>query len=231
MRLDKFLCENGCGTRSQVKQLVKQGRVCVNGLSCKSADLKIDENNDTVSVDGRALNYAKFVYYMFHKPAGCVSATKDNHDKTVLDFIKKEDRKADLFPVGRLDKDTEGLLLITNDGGLAHRLLSPKKHVPKTYYVKIKSPLSEADVKRLEEGVDIGEEKETLPANVEVLEETKILLTISEGKFHQVKRMLLAVGNEVLYLKRLSMGSLKLDENLKAGEYRALTGEEIEKLC
>lgn len=231
MRLDKFLCENGCGTRSQVKQLVKQGRVCVNGLSCKSADLKIDENNDTVTVDGRTLNYAKFVYYMFHKPSGCVSATKDNHDKTVLDFIKKEDRKADLFPVGRLDKDTEGLLLITNDGGLAHRLLSPKKHVPKTYYVKIKSPLSEADVKRLEEGVDIGEEKETLPANVEVLEETKILLTISEGKFHQVKRMLLAVGNEVLYLKRLSMGSLKLDENLKAGEYRALTGEEIEKLC
>lgn len=231
MRLDKFLCENGCGTRSQVKQLVKQGRVCVNGLPCKAADLKIDENNDAVSVDGRKLNYSKYVYYMFHKPAGCVSATKDNHDKTVLDFISEEDYKADLFPVGRLDKDTEGLLLITNDGGLAHRLLSPKKHVPKTYYVKIKVPLSEAHIRLLEEGVDIGEEKKTLPAKVEVLKEQEILLTISEGKFHQVKRMLLAVENEVLYLKRLSMGSLKLDENLKAGEYRALTGEEIKELC
>lgn len=231
MRLDKFLCENGCGTRSQVKQLVKQGRVCVNGLPCKSADLKIDENNDAVSVDGRKLNYSKYVYYMFHKPAGCVSATKDNHDKTVLDFISEEDYKLDLFPVGRLDKDTEGLLLITNDGGLAHRLLSPKKHVPKTYYVKIKAPLSEAHIRLLEEGIDIGEEKKSLPAKVEVLKEQEILLTISEGKFHQVKRMLLAVENEVLYLKRLSMGSLKLDENLKAGEYRALTGEEIKELC
>lgn len=231
MRLDKFLCENGCGTRSQVKQLVKQGRVCVNGIPCKAADFKIEENDDIVSVDGRELKYAKFVYYMFHKPSGCVSATKDNHDKTVLDYIKKEDNKADLFPVGRLDKDTEGLLLITNDGALAHKLLSPKKHVPKTYYVKIKAPLSSEDIQRLEEGLDIGEEKNTLPAKVEILEECEILLTISEGKFHQVKRMLLAVGNEVLYLKRLSMGSLKLDENLKAGEYRALTGEEIKELC
>ena len=231
MRLDKFLCENGCGTRSQVKQLVKQGRVCVNGIPCKAAEQKIEENSDVVSVDGRELSYTKFVYYMFHKPAGCVSATKDNHDKTVLDFIKKDDYKADLFPVGRLDKDTEGLLLITNDGGLAHRLLSPKKHVPKTYYAKIKAPLSAENIKSLEEGLDIGEEKKTLPAKVEIIKEQEILLTISEGKFHQVKRMLLAVGNEVLYLKRLSMGSLKLDENLKAGEYRALTGEEIDRLC
>ena len=231
MRLDKFLCENGCGTRSQVKQLVKQGRVCVNGIPCKAADQKIEENSDAVSVDGRELSYTKFVYYMFHKPAGCVSATKDNHDKIVLDFIKKDDYKADLFPVGRLDKDTEGLLLITNDGGLAHRLLSPKKHVPKTYYAKIKASLSAENIKSLEEGLDIGEEKKTLPAKVEIIKEQEILLTISEGKFHQVKRMLLAVGNEVLYLKRLSMGSLKLDENLKTGEYRALTGEEIDRLC
>ena len=194
-------------------------------------DLKIEESNDKVSIDGRELSYTRFVYYMFHKPAGCVSATKDNQDKTVLDYINKEDYKPDLFPVGRLDKDTEGLLLITNDGDLAHRLLSPKKHVPKTYYVKIKAPLSETDIKLLEEGIDIREEKKTLPAKVEILKEQEILLTISEGKFHQVKRMLLAVENEVLYLKRLSMGSLKLDENLKAGEYRALTGEEIEELC
>ncbi len=231
MRLDKFLCENGCGTRSQVKQLVKQGRVCVDGIPCKAADLKIDETKAVVTLDGRELVYTKFVYYMFHKPAGCVSATKDEHDKTVLDYIREEDKKADLFPVGRLDKDTEGLLLLTNDGALAHNLLSPKKHVPKTYFVQIKDPLSSEKKKMLEEGVDIGEEKMTLPAKVDVLKENEILLTISEGKFHQVKRMLSAVGNEVLYLKRLSMGSLKLDENLKAGEYRALTGEEIKELC
>lgn len=231
MRLDKFLCENGCGTRSQVKQLIKQGRVWINKMPCRRADAKIDENSDEVCVDGCRLIYSKYVYYMFHKPAGCVSATKDPHDKTVLDFIQKKDYKTDLFPVGRLDKDTEGLLLITNDGALAHRLLSPKKHIPKTYYVKIKMPLSKEAVIHLEEGLDIGEEKKTLPAKVEVINDSEILLTISEGKFHQVKRMLSAVGNEVLYLKRLSMGGLKLDENLKLGEYRALTGEEIEKLC
>lgn len=231
MRLDKFLCENGCGTRTQVKQLVRQGRVLVNGALCKAADCKIDEKKDVVSVDGKELSYTEFVYYMFHKPAGCVSATKDNRDKTVLDYLKKEDHRNDLFPVGRLDKDTEGLLLLTNDGALAHRLLSPKKHVPKTYYAKIEKPLTEEKIRLLEEGVDIGEEKKTLPAAVEVIKETEILLTISEGKFHQVKRMLHAADNEVLYLKRLSMGELRLDEELKKGEYRALTGEEIEHLC
>lgn len=230
MRLDKFLCENGCGTRSQVKQLVRQGRVLINGTLCKAADYKIDEKKDIVSVDGKELSYTEFVYYMFHKPAGCVSATKDNRDKTVLDYLKAEDYRNDLFPVGRLDKDTEGLLLLTNDGSLAHRLLSPKKHVPKTYYVKTQKPLTAEQVRLLEEGVDIGEEKKTLPAAVEVTKETEILLTISEGKFHQVKRMLHAVDNEVLYLKRLSMGTLRLDEQLKKGEYRALTGEEIEHL-
>lgn len=231
MRLDKFLCENGCGTRSQVKQLIRQGRVFVDGNCCKTADTKIDENQSVVTLDGQQIAYTRLVYYMFHKPADCVSATKDKHDKTVLDYIRQEDRRADLFPVGRLDKDTEGLLLITNDGALAHRLLSPKKHVPKTYFVKIKEPLSTENRKALEEGVDIGEEKPTLPAKVKILNETEILLTIFEGKFHQIKRMLCAVGNEVLYLKRISMGSLQLDENLKAGEYRALTGKEIEELC
>lgn len=231
MRLDKFLCENGCGTRSQVKQFIKQGRVRVNDIPCKTADLKIDENKDVVSFDGQTLVYEAFVYFMFHKPAGCVSATKDNHDKTVLDFIKKEDYRDDLFPVGRLDKDTEGLLLITNDGALAHQLLSPKKHIPKTYYVKIEKSLSSEDIQLLTEGVDIGEKQKTLPAKVALAGETEILLTITEGKFHQVKRMLHAVGNEVLYLKRLSMGELTLDEALQAGEYRALTREEIDKLC
>ncbi len=231
MRLDKFLCENGFGTRSQVKLLVRQGHICINGAVCRTADCKLDENRDVVTVDGKELCYSKYVYYMLHKPAGCVSATKDNRDKTVMDYLKKEDYRDDLFPVGRLDKDTEGLLLLTNDGNLAHRLLSPRKHVPKTYYVKLKKSLEKEDILHLEEGVDIGEEKKTLPAKVQMKGETEILLTISEGKFHQVKRMLHAVGNEVIYLKRLSMGTLTLDEQLKTGEYRALTGEEIEKLC
>lgn len=231
MRLDKFLCENGCGTRSHVKQIVKQGRVSVNGSVCKKAEVKIDENQDTVSVDGHILVYSQFVYYMFHKPAGCVSAVKDSHDKTVLDYIKEEDRKAGLFPAGRLDKDTEGLLLLTNDGGLAHNLLSPKKHVPKTYYVMLEKTVTDEDIKKLEEGVAIGEKNNTLPATVQKEGEKEVFLTISEGKFHQIKRMFHAVGNEVVYLKRMSMGTLTLDTNLKKGEYRALTGEEIEKLC
>ena len=163
------------------------------------------------------------------KPQGVVSATIDNLDKTVLDLLKDAPGK-DLFPVGRLDKDTEGLLLITNDGALSHRLLSPKKHVPKTYYVETKSPCTESMKTALEEGVDIGEEKLTLPAKVNVLDECHIELTITEGKFHQVKRMLKAVDNEVIYLKRLSMGTLVLDENLKLGEYRPLTKEELQKL-
>ncbi len=148
-----------------------------------------------------------------------------------MEYLEKEDVKKDLFPVGRLDKDTEGLLLLTNDGALSHKLLSPKKHVPKTYYVKSKKALSKEDVKQLETGVDIGDEKKTLPASVEVLGQREIFLTISEGRFHQIKRMLFSVGNEVVYLKRVSMGGLHLDENLKPGEYRLLTGEEMERLC
>ncbi len=231
MRLDKFLCDCGYGTRSQVKQLVKKGRVTVNGAPCRQADLKIDEKNDRISVDGNECGYSQFVYYMFHKPAGCVCAVKDNVSRTVMEYLEKEDVKKDLFPVGRLDKDTEGLLLLTNDGALSHKLLSPKKHVPKTYYVKSKQALSKEDVKQLETGVDIGDEKKTLPASVEVLGQREIFLTISEGRFHQIKRMLFSVGNEVVYLKRVSMGGLHLDENLKPGEYRLLTGEEMERLC
>lgn len=168
---------------------------------------------------------------MLNKPGGVVSATEDKREKTVLDLIQEKKRK-DLFPVGRLDKDTEGLLLITNDGPLAHELLSPKKHVDKTYFVKAGKPLSDEDVRMLETGVDIGEEKQTLPGKVSRLspERTSFCLTIREGKFHQIKRMLQAVDNEVLYLKRLSMGSLVLDEGLDPGEYRPLTQEEIERL-
>ena len=169
---------------------------------------------------------------MLHKPSGVVSATKDKKEKTVLDLIEGQKRK-DLFPVGRLDKDTEGLLLITNDGTLAHRLLAPGKHVDKVYYAKIDGKVTKEDVIRFSEGVDIGDEDLTLPAKLEILtsaEESQILLTIQEGRFHQVKRMFESVGKKVTYLKRMSMGSLILDENLKKGEYRPLTKEEIEKL-
>ena len=226
IRLDKFLCEMEIGTRSQVKDMVKKGMVSVDGEIIKKADYKFDETAAKVCVNGKELSYQKFFYYMLNKPQGVVSATADNHDRTVLDLLKDAPGK-DLFPVGRLDKDTEGLLLITNDGELSHNLLSPKKHVDKTYLVETKEPVVEDMILKLEQGVDIGEEKLTLPAKVNKLEDKKIELTITEGKFHQVKRMLKAVDNEVVYLKRLSMGSLKLDAELALGEYRGLTEDEI----
>lgn len=226
IRLDKFLCEMEIGTRSQVKDIVKKGMVSVDGEVIKKADYKFDETAAKVCVNGKELSYQKFYYYMLNKPQGVVSATTDNHDKTVLDLLKDAPGK-DLFPVGRLDKDTEGLLLITNDGDLSHNLLSPKKHVDKTYLVETKEFVTEEMILKLEQGVDIGEEKLTLPAKVKQLEDKKIELTITEGKFHQVKRMLKAIDNEVIYLKRLSMGSLKLDKKLPLGEYRSLTEGEI----
>ena len=229
IRLDKYLCEMEMGTRSQVKELVKKGLVSVNGEIINKADYKFDETSAKVCVKDKEVSYQKFYYYMLHKPAGVVSATVDNHDKTVLDLLKEASGK-DLFPVGRLDKDTEGLLLITNDGELSHNLLSPKKHVDKTYLVETKEVITKEMVAALEKGVDIGEEKPTMPAKIEVLDNTRMKLTIKEGKFHQIKRMLKAVENEVIYLKRLSMGSLKLDENLALGEYRSLTDAEIEDL-
>ena len=229
IRLDKFLCEMEVGTRSQVKDMVKKGQISVDGEVIKKADYKFEETTAKVCVNGKEVSYQKYFYYMLNKPAGVVSATTDNHDKTVLDLLKDAPGK-ELFPVGRLDKDTEGLLLITNDGELSHNLLSPKKHVDKTYLVKTAEMVTQDMVQELEKGVDIGEEKLTLPAKVKQIDVREIELTITEGKFHQVKRMLKAVGNEVVYLKRLSMGSLKLDEELKLGEYRILTESEIEAL-
>lgn len=225
MRLDKFLCEMNMGTRSEVKELVKKGLVLVNGDVIKSADKKIDEQKDIVCCQGKELVYQRFVYYMLNKPQGVVSATQDNIAKTVTELLASEGRK-DLFPVGRLDKDTEGLLLLTNDGALAHKLLSPKKHIDKTYRVEIVHALSQEDVDRLEQGIDIGEDKPTLPAKVEICSENVIYLTIQEGKFHQVKRMLQAVGNQVISLKRIRFGGIALDERLAPGEYRALTPKE-----
>ena len=233
MRIDKYLAEMGQGTRSEIKMLIRSGRVMVDGETVKKPELKIDETTQKVSLDGKQIGYAKKEYYMLHKPAGVISATKDDRDKTVLDLITDKKRN-DLFPVGRLDKDTEGLLLITNDGELAHRLLSPKKHVDKVYYAKVQGKVDESDVKAFADGVDIGDDTPTKSADLRILkseEESEIELTITEGRFHQVKRMFHAVGKEVIYLKRLSMGSLVLDKTLTKGEYRSLTEEEIKKLC
>lgn len=232
LRLDKYLADMGLGTRSQVKKAISSKAVKVNGEIVKSPDLKIDTDKDEVLFHGSPVNYTDFEYYMLNKPAGTVSATEDSRDTTVIELIKDRQRK-DLFPVGRLDKDTEGLLLITNDGDLAHRLLSPKKHVDKTYFARIRGIVTEADVTAFESGVDIGEEKLTLPAKLTILKSediSEIELTIQEGKFHQVKRMFQAVDKEVIYLKRLRMGSLILDDSLKTGEYRKLTKDELENL-
>lgn len=197
----------------------------VNDEVVKKADAKVTDT-DVVCCQGNVLTSEEFGYFMLNKPAGVISATEDDTQQTVLDFFENEPYK-NLYPVGRLDKDTEGLLLITNDGPLGHHLLSPKKHIPKTYYVKLDHGLIQADIDALEKGVDIGEKNLTLPAKIEVIEETAVHITITEGKFHQVKRMFEAVSNKVLYLKRISMGSLQLDETLKLGEYRKLTAEEL----
>lgn len=233
IRLDKYLADMGIGTRSEVKKLISKGQVQVNDKTEKHPEYKIDTECDCVSAQGIPVQYAEYEYYMLNKPSGVISASEDPREMTVVDLISTRQRK-DLFPVGRLDKDTEGLLLITNDGELAHRLLSPKKHVDKVYYARICGCVTEADAERFREGVDIGEKALTLPAELNILksgEESEIELTIREGKFHQVKRMFQAVGKEVVYLKRLKMGELTLDESLEPGAYRTLTKEEIKQIC
>lgn len=228
MRLDKYLADMGVGIRSELKKGIKKGAAVVNGSVIKDAGFAVKET-DEVKYNGKLIVYEKYVYYMLHKPAGVVSATEDNHDKTVLDLLKAEDKKKDIFPVGRLDKDTEGLLLLTNDGDLAHNLLSPKKHVDKTYFAKVDGEIREEHIGLFAEGFKVDNDLTALPSKLEILKtgpQSEILLTIAEGKFHQVKRMVHAVGGEVTYLKRLSMGELKLDETLKPGEYRALSAEE-----
>lgn len=232
IRLDKFLCDMGIGTRSEVKSYLKKGRVTVNGEIVKSPDFKIKVTKDEIQFDNKYLKYQRFEYYMLNKPAGVVSATIDNVNTTVIELITTSDKK-DLFPVGRLDKDTEGLLIITNDGDLAHQLLSPKKHVGKTYFAKINGFVTESDIEIFRNGIDIEEDFTTLPADLRILtnsEVSKIEVTIYEGKFHQVKRMFQKLEKEVIYLKRLSMGTLTLDSTLAIGEYRSLTEEEIKLL-
>ncbi len=229
MRLDRYLCELNIGSRSQVREFVRKGLVSVNGQVVRSADQKIAEQKDQVAFQGKTLTYQRYVYYMLNKPRGVVSATQDNTAGTVVELLAPEGRK-DLFPMGRLDKDTEGLLILTNDGELTHRLLSPKRHVDKTYEVTVVHALSAEDIQRLEQGVDIGEDRLTLPAKVDAVSENILHLTIQEGKYHQVKRMLQAVGNQVTALKRIRFGGVDLDDGLEAGEYRPLTSQEEERL-
>lgn len=233
LRLDKYLAEIGLGTRSEVKKSIQKGLVQVNTQIIQKPEYKVDTEKDQVLFAGKPAVYVEFEYYMLNKPAGIISASMDSRERCVVDLILSRQRK-DLFPVGRLDKDTEGLLLITNDGGLAHRLLSPKKHVDKVYYARIQGRVTGEDVEAFGRGVDIGEEKLTLPAMLQILdsgEVSEVKLTIQEGKFHQVKRMFQAVDKEVVYLKRLQMGPLVLDETLKPGEYRTLNRDELEMLC
>ncbi len=247
MRLDRFLTEMGAGTRSRIRDAAKNGRIRVNGVVEKRTDRKIDPASDSVTFDGAEVAYVQFEYYMLNKPAGVVSATEDRIHTTVVELIG-ERKRADLFPVGRLDIDTEGLLLITNDGELAHRLLSPKRHVDKRYLAVVDGRLPADAKERLREGIVLSDGTKTLPADLKEAADAgnlsgilpdgggedsgraAYILTIHEGKFHQVKRMFETLGCTVTYLKRLSMGSLVLDAGLKPGEYRMLTASELARL-
>ncbi|QUH18503.1 pseudouridine synthase [Alkaliphilus sp. B6464] len=232
-RIDKVLANLGYGSRRDIRKICKDGLVKVDGKIIKDSSLHIDPENSEIIVGNEVVNYREFIYIMMNKPQGVISATEDNRDETVVDLLDESYRPFDVFPVGRLDKDTEGLLLLTNDGQLAHQLLSPKKQVPKTYYAKVEGVVTEEDGERFKEGVFIDEDYKTLPAELKILnsdEISEIELTIYEGKFHQVKRMFQAVDKTVIYLKRLSMGPLELDNNLDLGEYRELTEEELEQI-
>ncbi|WP_249659256.1 pseudouridine synthase [Lysinibacillus fusiformis] len=230
MRLDKLLANMGYGSRKEVKQLLKQKAVTVDGASVKDAAMHVDPEQQNVSVYGERVVYIEFVYFMMNKPPGVISATEDLRDETVIDLLEPFDQHFQPFPVGRLDKDTEGLLVLTNDGILAHNLLSPKKHVPKVYYAHIEGVVTEEDVEKFAEGVELDDGYMTKPGKLVILKsasQSEIELTIQEGKFHQVKRMFESVGKRVTYLKRISMGNLKLDDHLALGEYRELTAEEL----
>jgi len=238
IRLDKMLGHMGFGTRSELKKAVKAGRVTVDGAVVKDSGLPIDPARQTVAWDGEPVAYRETVYLMLNKPQGVISATEDTRDRTVVDLLRAEDRVLQPFPVGRLDKDTEGLLLLTNDGQLAHELLSPRKHVDKTYEAVVRGAVDEVDKRAFRQGVTLDDGYVTMPAELTVLacEErggewrSHISLVIREGKFHQVKRMFAAVGKQVLHLKRTAMGPLRLDESLPPGVYRALTDGEVEAL-
>ena len=233
MRLDKFISTTTTLSRAEAKKVIKKG-ILINDKLIKTPDYKIDEFKDQVIVNGNRLVYQKYVYIMMNKPKDTVSATEDAIERTVVDILRDEDRIYKVFPVGRLDKDTEGLMLLTNDGELAHKLISPKKDVEKKYYVEVSGELKNEHLKIIKEGVILEDGYRCKPARLEILDSSKgnskANIFITEGKFHQVKRMMKSLGTTVTYLKRLSIGSLKLDENLKLGEYRYLTDDELNKL-
>lgn len=228
-----MLANIGYGSRKEVKKLLKSGAVKVDGMTIKDAKQHVDPEQQTVTVYGEEVEYREFIYLMMNKPPGILSATEDDRQETVVDILQEEDQVFAPFPVGRLDKDTEGLLLLTNDGQLAHRLLSPKKHVPKTYFAIIEGEVTEDDIVAFKQGVTLEDGYHTKPGDLEIVKSgpiSEIKLTITEGKFHQVKRMFEAVDKRVTYLKRLTMADLVLDETLELGEYRELTEEELEGL-
>lgn len=235
MRLDKYLVACAVGSRTEVKNFLKAGRVTVNGKKEKSAKLQINEETDEICFDGQKLEYEEFVYYMMNKPQGVISATEDSKHKTVLDLLDDLARSKEVFPVGRLDIDTHGLLLLTNDGQLAHALLSPKRHVDKTYLAQVDGIMTDEDIETFAQGISL-KEFTCQPAKLELLsidrekDESLVRVTIAEGKFHQVKRMVAYCGKEVVDLQRLTMGTLTLDEDLKRGEWRRLSKEELEGL-
>ena len=233
MRLDKFISATTTLSRAEAKKIIKKG-ILINDILVKSPDYKIDEINDQVIVNGNRLFYQKYVYIMMNKPQNVISATEDAIDKTVVDLLEEKDRIYKVFPVGRLDKDTEGLMLLTNDGELAHKLISPKKDVEKKYYVEVSGELKEEHLELVKDGLVIDEGYKCKSAQLEILESSKVKsianIYITEGKFHQVKRMMKALGTTVTYLKRLSIGTLELDKTLKLGEYRYLTDKEIKNL-
>ena len=232
-RLDKVLAGTGRWSRREVKELVRQGRVRVDGQTARTAEEKVDPEASAITVDGQPVETERFTYVMLHKPAGVLSATEDTHQQTVLDLLPPELRRRSLSPVGRLDKDTEGLLLLTNEGGLAHDLLSPRHHVEKVYYARVAGRLTEEDCRAFASGMTLDDGLVCQSAGLEILsagEESEAHVTLREGKFHQVKRMLAFRGKPVLYLERVRMGNLPLDPSLSRGDYRFLTPEELESL-
>ena len=232
MRLDKFLKECNVCSRSESKQILKKGLIKINGNIVKDASYKLDENKDVVTYNDRVIEYQEFVYIMLNKPAGVISATEDSKETTVIDLVSEYAHK-EVFPFGRLDKDSVGLLILSNDGKLAHELLSPKKHVSKVYYLKIKGRLDESDVEDFKNGITLEDGYVTKEGKLEIIKSDEIsecLATISEGKFHQLKRMFIALDKEVVFLKRIKFKDIELDESLKEGEYRLLTKEEIDSL-
>ncbi|PJI09431.1 MULTISPECIES: pseudouridine synthase [Clostridium] len=233
-RLDKVISNMGYGSRKDVKKIIKSGRVQINGIVIKNNNEQIDPENSIIKINGEEVAYKKYIYLMMNKPDGVISATFDDHDETVIDILEVQHQSFNPFPIGRLDKDTVGLLFLTNDGNLNHRLISPKWHVNKVYYAKINSAVDQGDIDAFKDGIVLDDGYKCMSAGLEILNnlenEAEVKVTIKEGKYHQVKRMFEALGKKVTYLKRTSFGGIKLDENLEEGEYRELTEDELKKI-